>query len=319
MAAPEWRRDDLRSGCASSEYSEGTSPSSWSRQQLAQARASALPKACYRILENEVQQQRWTKRGPDFVESGEKAMQALQKDQENFEQAQQEVIQETDLEMLMLEMLMQEAPLPVMPVAQVNVSLVKTLEALTGIIEPDTRNPGVEGNPPELCGYHVSGGWRSFGRRVRRSTGSRAVGSGRRRGRGARSGRAASGGDKGTQSRSGAHTDDAAAEDNAHRGARGCGAGWCPAIAGPTVVSASEAVSQRHGTVWRFRNVHVRSSQPWQVPEILKSRGQFFRLHQLSCPSQESAAVETDADVEQDPELWDQDEDERSRGDGGLR
>ena len=45
-----------------------------------------------------MQQQRWTKRGPDFVESGEKAMQALQKDQENFEQAQQEVIQETDLD-----------------------------------------------------------------------------------------------------------------------------------------------------------------------------------------------------------------------------
>ena len=51
----------------------------------------------------------------------EKALQVLQKAQDNFEQAQQEV--------------MQDAPLPVMPVPQVNVSLVKTLEALTGIIE----------------------------------------------------------------------------------------------------------------------------------------------------------------------------------------
>ena len=61
------------------------------------------------------------------VESGEKAMHTLQKAQENFEQAQQEVMQaQTDLEMLM-----QEAPLPVVPVPQVNVRLVKTLEALT--------------------------------------------------------------------------------------------------------------------------------------------------------------------------------------------
>ena len=46
-----------------------------------------------------------------------------------------------------LEMLMQEAPLPVMPVPQVNMSLVRTLDALTGIIEnwwtPDA------GQPPE--------------------------------------------------------------------------------------------------------------------------------------------------------------------------
>ena len=57
--------------------------------------------------------------------------QALQKAQENFEQAQQEVMHaKTDIEMLV-----QEAPLPVMLVPQVNVSLVKTLEALTGIIE----------------------------------------------------------------------------------------------------------------------------------------------------------------------------------------
>ena len=47
-----------------------------------------------------------------------------------------------------LDLLMQEAPLPVMPVAQVNVSLVKTLEALTGIIE-DLWNPDA-GQPPVI-------------------------------------------------------------------------------------------------------------------------------------------------------------------------
>ena len=91
--------------------------------------------------------------------------------QANFEQAQQEVMQaQTDLDKLM-----QEAPLPVMPVPQVNVSLDKTLEVLTGIHrkyvenrrrattrQPGSRNPGVEGNPPDMFGYPVSGGWRTL-------------------------------------------------------------------------------------------------------------------------------------------------------------
>ena len=65
------------------------------------------------------------------VQSGKKALQARQKAQENFEQA----------------LLMQEAPLPVMPVPHVNVSLVKTSEVLTGIIE-NLWNPDA-GQPPE--------------------------------------------------------------------------------------------------------------------------------------------------------------------------
>ena len=74
------------------------------RQQLAQAKASALLEACIRILENEVQEeeaamkqaqpmgQRRDQARARFrraVESGEKAMQVLQKAQENFEQAQE--------------------------------------------------------------------------------------------------------------------------------------------------------------------------------------------------------------------------------------
>ena len=54
-----------------------------------------------------------------------------QSGRENFEQAQQVVIQAR----MDLDKLMQEAPLPVMPVPRVSVSLVNTLEALTGIIE----------------------------------------------------------------------------------------------------------------------------------------------------------------------------------------
>ena len=56
--------------------------------------------------------------------------------------------------------------------------------------------------------------------------------------------------DKGTQGRNGAHIDDTAAEENAHRGASGCGAG--PASGGPKVVSSSQANSHRHGTFGAF-------------------------------------------------------------------
>ena len=69
-------------------------------RQLAQARASALPGACIRILENEVQKEEAAMkraqplgqkmdqaraRSSRAVESREKAMEALQKAQENFE------------------------------------------------------------------------------------------------------------------------------------------------------------------------------------------------------------------------------------------
>ena len=38
-----------------------------SRQQLAQAKASAMPEECIRILESKVQKEEGTKRGTDFV------------------------------------------------------------------------------------------------------------------------------------------------------------------------------------------------------------------------------------------------------------
>ena len=163
-----------------------------------------------------------------------------------------------------------KAPLPVMQVPQVNMILVKSLEALTGIIEnlrnpdagppqnlPDSRNPGVEADPPDFFGYSVSGGWRSLGCRVGRRTGSRVEGPrrGRSRGdgglrRGTCSRRTAARSDtvKGTQSCNGAHTDNTTAEEDAHRGASCCGAGRCPVLAGAKVVSSSHAESQRHGT-----------------------------------------------------------------------
>ena len=69
--------------------------------------------------------------------------------QANFEQAQQEVAQaQTDLHKLM-----EEAPLPVMPVPQVNMSSAKSLEALTGIIE-NAWNPDA-GTPPENLAHAI--------------------------------------------------------------------------------------------------------------------------------------------------------------------
>ena len=90
-----------------------------------------------------------------------------------------------------------------------------------------------------------------MGRRVRRRTGSRAVGSGRGRSRGvgrlrggARSRWAASRSDdiKGTQACDGEYTDNTTAEEDAYRGAGG------PIFAGPEVVSTSHDESRRHGT-----------------------------------------------------------------------
>ena len=68
-------------------------------------------------------------------------MLTLQNAQESFEQAQKEVIQAQ----MDLDNLMQEAPLPVLAAPQVNVSLVETLETLTGLVDnmwnPDAGQP----------------------------------------------------------------------------------------------------------------------------------------------------------------------------------
>ena len=72
-------------------------------------------------------------------------MEAMQKAQETFDQAQQEVIQAQ----MVLDQLMQEAPLPVLAVPQFNVSLVKTLGALIGIIE-HMWNPDAGQTPDHL-------------------------------------------------------------------------------------------------------------------------------------------------------------------------
>ena len=61
--------------------------------------------------------------------------------QANFEQAQQDVVQAQ----LDLHKLKQEAPLPLMPAPLVNVNLVRSLEALTGLVE-NKLNP--EAGPP---------------------------------------------------------------------------------------------------------------------------------------------------------------------------
>ena len=93
---------------------------------------------------------------------------------------------------------------------------------------PGTRYPGVEANPSDLFGCRVSGGWRSFRRRNRRRTGSRAMGFGRRRSREemadfeeAHAPWAVGPSDsvKGTQSCNGEYTNNTAAEEDAHRSA----------------------------------------------------------------------------------------------------
>ena len=248
------------------EQAERRSPGSCIGSRLAQAKASVLPDECIRILENKVQQEETAMKQTQplgekmdqararfrrAVQSGKKALQARQKAQENFEQA----------------LLMQEAPLPVMPVPHVNVSLVKTSEVLTGIIE-NLWNPDA-GQPPEHLTHAIQEsrqilqtssvlmsqeGGAALEAELVAGQGTRAMGSGRRRRRGdgrlrggACSGWAAGRSDsvKGTQSCNGEHTDNTAAEEDAHCGASGCGAGWCPVLAGPKVVSTSSDDHQR--------------------------------------------------------------------------
>ena len=113
-----------------------------SRQQLAQAREQGHSEECICVLEWKVlKEEAETKQAQPMgqrmdqararflraVEAGEKAQEAMLEAQASFEQAQQEVVQAQ----LDLHRLMQEAPLPAMPAPQVNVSLVKSLEALT--------------------------------------------------------------------------------------------------------------------------------------------------------------------------------------------
>ena len=143
-----------------------------------------MPDDCIRVLEckvrkeeAEVKQAQSTGQRMDqardrfrrAVEAGEKAQaqEAMLQAQVNFEPAWQEVVQAQ----LDLHKLMQEAPLPVMPTPQVNVSLVKSSVALTELIEnmwnlegqtttrpSDSCNPRVEGNSPHFISDHVQEG-----------------------------------------------------------------------------------------------------------------------------------------------------------------
>ena len=192
-----------------------------------------------------------------------------------------------------LEMLMQEAPLPVMPVPQVNMSLVKSLDALTGIIEnlwnPDAGPPPENllhaiqesrPDPPDLIGYSCpqEGGGAALDAELdarqdpelwdldeggveemvdfeeAHAPGGPPVQATVSRARNAAT--------RNTPITS-------TAEEDTHRGASSFGAGRCPVLAGPQVVSSSHAESSETRNFLRCRIELVRSSQHWQVPKIL--------------------------------------------------
>ena len=88
------------------------------RQQLTLAKASAMPKDCVRTLESKVWQEE-TACDEAGSTLGKEDGHTPQKALETLKQAQQEVVQDQ----MDLDKLMQEAPLPVLPVPQVNVSL----------------------------------------------------------------------------------------------------------------------------------------------------------------------------------------------------
>ena len=154
LAAPERWRDDLWSGCASCWYREGTGcVLAQTRLQLTQAREQGHPEECIRISECKVLKEEpemrqaepmETRREPDFVEPSRRA----RRHKGPGELRAQEVVQAQ----LDLHKPMQEAPLPVMPAPQANVNQVKSLEALTGMIE-NVWNP--EAGPPPDALIHA--------------------------------------------------------------------------------------------------------------------------------------------------------------------
>ena len=304
--APTWRRDDLWSGSAPCPAQRIDQPQALaqSRQQLAQARDLGMPEECIRVLgwqgAEGMRQRRdtlsprprgWTRREPDFVElstRGEKAQEAMLKAQGELRaSAARGRTGPTRLAQA-------HAGSPI--AGDASSTSQREPGQFFGSFDrdhrkhveprrrsttraPDTRNPGVEGNSPDVISDLVPGGRRSFGHRIRRGTRPRALGSGRRRSRGdgrlrggacSRWAACRSDSVKGTQSCNGEYTDNTTAEEeDAHRSANGCGAGWSPVLAGQEVVSTSYDEPQRHGTFGVVATCMCDHPSIWQVPEIL--------------------------------------------------
>ena len=265
------------------------------RHQLAQARGLGMPRDCIRVLECKVMKeeaemkqaqpmgQRMDQARARFrraVEAGEKAQKAMLKAQANFEQAQQEVVQAQ----LDLHKLMQEAPLPVIPAPQVNVNLVKSLEALTGLVEKkvesggrtttrptDSRSPRVKGNSSDLISDPVPGRRRSCGgrdgRRPRPGRG-RSRRDGRLRG-GARSRRVASGAEADTQGCGGTRAPNAAtAKEDANNRAGGFERERST-FAGSTQIAEVQNEGQAQGErVVQLVALQLRPAEPWEPTQM---------------------------------------------------
>ena len=111
------------------------------RQQLAQAREHGQPEDCIRILECKVTKEETEMRqAQPMGQRMDQARARFRRAVDADEKAREAMQAQSDLHKLML-----EAPLLVMPAPQVNMNLVKSLEALAGLVE-NTWNP--EAGPP---------------------------------------------------------------------------------------------------------------------------------------------------------------------------
>ena len=180
--------------------------------------------------------------------------------------------------------LTQEAPLPVMPALQVNVNLVKSWEALTGLVEnmvesggrtttrpTDPRNPRVKGDSSHLISNPVPGRRRSCGGRDGRRPGpgrGRSRRDGRLRG-GARSRRAASGAEADTQGCGGTRTPNAAtAKEDANNRAGGFERGRST-FAGSTQIADVQNEGQAQGErVVQLVALRLGPAEPWQPTQM---------------------------------------------------
>ena len=159
LATPERWRDDLSSGIASSQHSEGTSPSSCADSASAGAGKGAGDAQrlhpCFGVQSDErrgrdsTSSAHGTDHGPgasQISSSCRGGREGTKKPCSRPRRTSSKRSRRSVQAQLDLHELTQEAPLPVMPALQVNVNLVKSWEALTGLVENKKWNP--EAGPP---------------------------------------------------------------------------------------------------------------------------------------------------------------------------
>ena len=143
LAAPERLRDHLWSGCASCIYREGSNPSACADSVTADAgKGAGAPRRMHPHIggaegggRDETSSTHGPEDGPGASQISSSGREGARGHAEGPGELRASAAGGNKKAQSDLHKLMQEAPLPVTPAPQVNMNLVKSLEALTGLIE----------------------------------------------------------------------------------------------------------------------------------------------------------------------------------------